>query len=222
MTKMLHVRNWTRFQHYKDRTPPWIKLHWELLASEDWVLLDDASKLLAVVCMLIASRNEGQVPNNPDYIKRVAYLSKRPNLKPLIECGFLSEVLADASDSKQMQANDTTETETDKIKKDISSDFDSEFDDWYQAYPRHEGRGQALKAYRTARKKAGQDVLLAGANEAAQRYANSERRFVPLPASWLNGERWLDDPLPEGPNGKPPLKGLAAIDEEYRRMGVRW
>lgn len=112
MTKMLYVRNWTRFQHYKDRTPPWIKLHWELLASEDWVMLDDASKLLAVVCMLIASRNEGKVPNNPDYIKRVAYLDKRPNLKPLIECGFLSETLADDSESKQTQANDTTETDT--------------------------------------------------------------------------------------------------------------
>lgn len=108
---MLRVRNWRKFQHYKDRTPPWIKLHWELLSSEDWVMLDDASKLLAVACMLIASRNEGLVPDNPAYIKRVAYLDKTPNLKPLIECGFLENPLADDSESKRKQADDTTETE---------------------------------------------------------------------------------------------------------------
>lgn len=26
------VRNWEQFQHYKDRNPPWIKLHFALLA----------------------------------------------------------------------------------------------------------------------------------------------------------------------------------------------
>ncbi len=91
------VRNWQQFQHYKDRNPAWIKLHFALLQSEDWVTLADASKLLAVVCMLLASRNSGRVPNNPAYIKRVAFLDRLPNLKPLIDSGFLSEPLADAS-----------------------------------------------------------------------------------------------------------------------------
>lgn len=220
---MLYVRNWTRFQHYKDRTPPWIKLHWELLASEDWVTLDDASKLLAVVCMLVASRHDGKIPNNPGYIKRVAYLTKRPNLKPLIDCGFLSKTQADDTEGKRTQANDTTETETEEIREErISSDSDSDFDAWYAAYPRHEAKGQARKAYRTARKKADGETLLAGAKGAAQHYANAEKRFVPLPATWLNGERWLDDPSPP-PEAEPKkLTGLAAIDEEYRRMGIRY
>ena len=105
------VKNWTKFQHYKDRNPPWIKLHVEILASEDWVTLADASKLLAVVCMIIAAKNDGRVPNNPDYIKRVAYLDKVPNLTPLVQCGFLSNPLADASESKRVQADARPETE---------------------------------------------------------------------------------------------------------------
>lgn len=116
-TTMLQVRNWRKFQHYNNRTPPWIKLHWELLSSEDWVSLDDASKLLAVACMLIASRNDGLVPDNPAYIKRVAYLDQTPNLKPLIECGFLENQLADDSGSKQKQADATPETETELEKE---------------------------------------------------------------------------------------------------------
>lgn len=98
------IKNWAQFQHYKDRNPAWIKMHVALLSSEDWVMLDDASRLLAVVCMLIASKHEGRVPNKPDYIKRVAYLDQNPNLAPLISCGFLVEVLADAS---APQADDT-------------------------------------------------------------------------------------------------------------------
>ena len=118
---LLKVRNWSEFQHYKDRNPPWIKLHFSLLSSADWVMLDDASKLLAVVCMLIASRKEGQIDGSEAglaYIQRVAYLSKKPNIKPLIECGFLEDasgckqMLADAR-PEERQRRDRGETETD-------------------------------------------------------------------------------------------------------------
>jgi hypothetical protein len=99
------VRNWSQFQHYKDRSPEWIKLHFAILASEDWAMLADASKLLAVVCMLVASRHGGMVPNKPAYLKRVAYLDEEPDLAPLISCGFLENPLADASKVEPMQAD---------------------------------------------------------------------------------------------------------------------
>jgi len=83
------IRNWREYQHYKDRNPPWIKLHYELLSSRDWVMLDDAGRVLAVACMLLASRNDGMVPDDPAYVKRVAYLNKKPNFAPLVDCGFL-------------------------------------------------------------------------------------------------------------------------------------
>jgi hypothetical protein len=112
----LRVKNWTEFQHYRDRDPPWIKLHFSLLSSKDWVTLDDASRVLAIACMLIASRNKGEVPNDPDYIRRVAYLNKAVNFKPLIDCGFLEDasgclqVLADARPEERRE-----ETEADGV-----------------------------------------------------------------------------------------------------------
>ncbi len=142
----LKVRNWEQFQHYKDRNPPWIKLHFALLASEDWVTLDDASKLLAIVCMLVASRNGGMVPNNPAYLKRLAYLDTTPNLQPLISCGFLSKVLATAS---APQADARPETETDTERKDLSGkipdlvvkpkrkvSYTNAFEVFWKAYPK--------------------------------------------------------------------------------------
>lgn len=109
-----HVRNWKKYQHYKDRNPPWIKLHFELLASEDWVELDDASRVLAVACMLLASRSElsdGSIPGNPAYIKRVAYLNSDPDFKPLIACGFLVSTAPVQADASTSQADAITETE---------------------------------------------------------------------------------------------------------------
>lgn len=113
------VKNWERFQHYRDRNPPWIKLHFELLSSSDWVALDDASRVLAIACMLIASRNNGNVPSDPHYMLRVAYLNRLPKFKPLIDCGFLEIPQADAS---VLQADARPETyskkeETEKESK---------------------------------------------------------------------------------------------------------
>lgn len=112
----LEIKNWKKYQHYKDRNPPWIKLHWELLTSMDWVALDDASRVLAVACMLIASRNEGRIRADSEglkYLERVAHLNSKPNLKPLIDCGFFvsaSGVLAECYQS----ARPEEETETQK------------------------------------------------------------------------------------------------------------
>ena len=91
----LRIRNWAEFQHYRDRNPPWIKLHFALLSSPDWLAMDDASRVLAVASMLLASRYNGFIPMTQEgavdnsYIKRVAYLNTEPDFKPLIDCGFL-------------------------------------------------------------------------------------------------------------------------------------
>lgn len=124
------IKNWTQFQHYKDRSPEWIKLHFAILASEDWAMLADASKLLAVVCMLVASRHGGMVPNKPAYLKRIAYLDEVPDLAPLISCGFLEIPLADASKPEPMHTNACLEKirgeEKREDKKDRSADAPTE------------------------------------------------------------------------------------------------
>ncbi|MDT8276719.1 hypothetical protein RQ734_11650 [Roseomonas mucosa] len=63
---------------------------------------------------------------------------------------------------------------------------------FYAAYPRHEARHKAVLAFPAAVKAAGSlEALMAGLK--AFRF-HSDHQFVPLPASWLNGKRWLDEP----------------------------
>jgi len=45
----MKIKNWHKFQHYKHRNPPWIKLHRGLLDDPEWFALSgDASKVLAM------------------------------------------------------------------------------------------------------------------------------------------------------------------------------
>lgn len=106
------IRNWREFQHYSKRNPPWVKLHYELLTSRDWVMLDDASRVLAVASMLLASRNDGVVPNDATYVQRVAYLNAPPNFKPLVACGFLIPEGIEPPEAETPKTKTKTKAET--------------------------------------------------------------------------------------------------------------
>ena len=118
----LRIRNWKLFQHYKDRNPPWIKLHFKMLSSRDWVGLDNEGRVLAIASMLLASESvDGSFDADADHFKRVAYLNELPDFTPLISIGFL-EVLADASGCKQMIRNAEPETEKRQRREETDSE----------------------------------------------------------------------------------------------------
>lgn len=73
----------------------------------------------------------------------------------------------------------------------LAGSVDADFAEWYAAYPRREARGRALLAYRTARKKVPKETLLAAVKQPRPEF--SDPKYVPLPASWLNAERWADE-----------------------------
>lgn len=61
-TAWIRILDWRKYQHYKDRSPPWIKLHREqVLDSRRYRALADASKALLVDLMVLASEEEGKV-----------------------------------------------------------------------------------------------------------------------------------------------------------------
>lgn len=76
------------------------------------------------------------------------------------------------------------------------------FAEWYAAYPLHVGRGQAALAYRRALKFT-DHLTLYTAVQAFARDPNlpEDRSKIPYPATWLNGRRWEDEPLPARSNG---------------------
>lgn len=75
---------------------------------------------------------------------------------------------------------------------------DEAFTDFWMAYPRRESKPRALKAYGTAAKKVTRpEIIAAGLRRWTAHWmaAGTATQFIPLPATWLNGEKW-NDPCP--------------------------
>ena len=72
---------------------------------------------------------------------------------------------------------------------------DSDFDQFWQVYPRKEAKKAALTAWLRATRYVDPAVII----DAALRYRadpNRDAEFTAHPATWLNQGRWEDDPLP--------------------------
>lgn len=64
----LHVRNFWRHQHYRDRNPPWIKLYGDLLVDEEVRDLTPTTRLTAILLLLVAARRGNRIPNRPSWL----------------------------------------------------------------------------------------------------------------------------------------------------------
>jgi hypothetical protein len=111
--KYFKVKSLDKWQHYKDRRPPWIKLHSEILDDYKFTNLKDKEKCHLMLLWLLASQCDNKLPYDPDWITKKLYLSEKINLSTLESLDFI-EVYQDASiviaDCKQV-ANVETETE---------------------------------------------------------------------------------------------------------------
>lgn len=85
----LRVKNWGEHQHYKDRNPPWIKLHRALLDDYEFCQLSDESKAHLVLIWLLASQSGGRIPAEPAFLASKIGSRKRPDLNVLVAAGFL-------------------------------------------------------------------------------------------------------------------------------------
>jgi hypothetical protein len=65
----MEIKNWSKFQHFKDRKPPWVKLYRDLLDDIEWHELDPKAAKVLVMLWLIASEDDGHIPP----IKQLAF-----------------------------------------------------------------------------------------------------------------------------------------------------
>lgn len=85
----LSVPNWDEMQHYKDRSPPWIKLQNELLENYEFECLHDASKAHLLCIWLLASRTGNKINPDPKWIARKIGANSKVDVEALIKSGFL-------------------------------------------------------------------------------------------------------------------------------------
>lgn len=126
----------SKWQHYKDRCPPWIKLHRDVLNDYHFSCLQDASKAHLLSIWLLASQLDNKVPNDPVWIARRINATESVDLKELEASGFIEVMDNDsiplASCKQKAVAETETETETElpiQGRRRIYEDEDGKFYD---------------------------------------------------------------------------------------------
>lgn len=170
--KWLSVKNYARYQHYKNRNPPWIKLYWDLLSDEAFVRLRMAERGFYCHCLLLASRHANAIPNDLEYICLQLKIADRSEgqamITTLINKRFLLAWCKQRA-SKPLAVDDAPSTEIRDQRSE--SFFPSSSED--QTDTDEDGKKEERKELPRARK-AARAVPVTGA-ETWDRYAESYR-----------------------------------------------
>lgn len=67
------------------------------------------------------------------------------------------------------------------------------FEDFWTLYPRKEARKEALKSWSRIGEVDRLEAVVALVDWRRVWHARADYRYTPLPATWLNGERWTDE-----------------------------
>ncbi|MBN9601830.1 MAG: hypothetical protein J0G33_02750 [Afipia felis] len=227
---MLTPKNWSSFQHYKDRSPSWIKLHKGLLDDFEFNRLPLASRALAPMLWLLASEyEEGQISASTAEIAfrfRLSVEELEAALMPLIDSGFFlaSDLLAERrQDACLEKRREEVEKETDSrsVAKAIRLDA-SRFEEFWQAYPRRDGPNPRKPAEQRFNSlvKSGVDpkTMIDAASElceAERKRGNIGTRFIPQAITWLNQQRWSDHAAVAM------VQALAAVENLSKKFHVK-
>ncbi len=112
----MKIKGWKKFQHYKHRDPPWIRLYRGLLNDREWHNLSGEAAKSLVMLWLIASERDGDLPPAADLAFRLRLTEDQTNQ---VLSGLSHWLEQDASEmlaGRYQDAPPETETETETEK----------------------------------------------------------------------------------------------------------
>ena len=208
------IKNWAKFQHFKDRRPPWVKLYRDILEDLEWFELEPRAAKALVMLWLIASENDGNLPEAKTLAFRLR-TNERSILETLESLSHWLEQVGDTPISPRYQS-DAPETETEKRQSRDRRARD--FQTFYDAYPKKKAPGDAEKAF--AKVDAPIEVLIAaiGEQRKSEDWTKDGGRYIPYPATWLNQRQWENatriEVVPAAPTGPDPALEKIKRDSE--------
>jgi hypothetical protein len=149
----LRIKGWNKFQHFKDRKPPWVKLYRDILDDMEWFELDPAAAKILVMLWLIASESDGELPDNKTLAFRLRCttshvsdaISKLSHWLEQDDISVISERYQDdpLETERETELEEEREAETSAPSEKISLDADGKWSGvpdrllatWKEAYP---------------------------------------------------------------------------------------
>jgi hypothetical protein len=163
--RFLSIKNYATYQHYKDRNPPWVKLHAKVLNDYQFSRLQDASKAHLMLLWVLASRHDNRIPYDLMWLTQQLGATSPIDVDELVAYGFIevsgddSKPLAPRKQSADVETERETEGEKEKEttkvgrkKRDATQYAEpAGFGEFWRTYPKRSGsnpRQKAIGAYR--------------------------------------------------------------------------
>lgn len=118
-----------------------------------------------------------------------------PPLSPTGEGGGMKQTVLPGATPEEAQASPAPKKSAASARQ-KSQPPAAAFDRFWEAYPRRQGKEAARKAWAKMRPDEAllEDMLAALERQrASDQWCKDGGRFIPLPATWLNGRRWEDE-----------------------------
>ncbi len=163
MSGYIYVKNWDRFQHYKNRRPSWIKLYLDLFNDDEYLSLSPSDRCLLQACWMACAESGNGRARADQSTLRVRAKTPKGNLVSLVNAGFI-EIRA----SKALATVLAPELEKEKEIK-PPTPFDDETNGSRPSHPKRKPKTETLE-------------------EALTRH-----RIVRELLPWTMRERWVSD-----------------------------
>lgn len=200
----MKIKNWSKFQHFKDRKPPWVKLYRDLLDDIEWHELDAEAAKVLVMLWLIASESDGFLPSSKELSFRLRIPVKSVNacvskLSHWLEQDDINVISDISAISERYQGNlleTETETETEGEKETETEKYDARahllsigvddavIKDWFVLR-----KSKRLPPTKTAIEEILKEIEKAGMSPPMAIKECCGRGWGSFKAAWLNGER---------------------------------
>lgn len=206
------MKDWSSFQSYKDRNPPWIRLHKRLLDNFKFQSMSVQARALLPMLWLMASEDK----NPSSGMLRIGYeeitfrlrgdiLEIKQTIEEIIRAGFIERtdqeqgaLFPDNSDSyipvtessRNHHSETEAETETDqKYKKGL----DLYFQEFWKYCPRQERMENTEKQfYEEVKNGVEPERIIKAMRNHFEDMKNKHKKFVPMPDKWLREKRYRD------------------------------
>tara|TARA_R110000737_G_scaffold125041_2_gene157510 strand:+ start:5259 stop:5987 length:729 start_codon:yes stop_codon:yes gene_type:complete len=134
----IKIKNWSKFQHFKDRRPPWIKLHRDILEQRDITLISDCSFRVLVGLWLLASEDEDMQGGLPDIddisfrlrIDKSKVTKALSELEPWLDINVISDRCQDDAPETETEVETKKEVEAYSASKAAPKRGSRIADDW--------------------------------------------------------------------------------------------
>lgn len=220
-SRHFRVRNFEKFQHYKERLPPWIKIHYTILDDYEIYSLDDATKWHIVAIWLLASRHNNRLPFDPDWVGHRINAQTPVDLDRLVSLDLIEEI-DDSILLASLKQDRTLETEAETEADPPIVPQGQHFEAWWHVYPKKVKKQPSFKMWKAKRLDRIATTLINDTLTRIEKDGRWQAGYIPDPTTYINQERWNDELTPpDRASGNSGSQSLSPVERVQRAAKER-